>query len=360
MTRVLFLTPDLGRNSLGRTYCLDLLAAALGWKAVIRAPSGESVWAPLAGTPFARRCGLFEAGAGDLDPALVAEAEAADLIIAVKPLPGSFGVARRLGPVTGTPVVLDVDDPDLDAELSVGRPHRRLAKMLLRRDHYRRMVSIKRAVPEYSRMVSNPVLQRALGGELVPHVRLPFPDAAEHRHTSTTPRVVFVGTNRSHKGVPLLRSAVGRLADEGFRLVVTDERPADAAPHEDWIGRTSFEAGLALVREADIVALPSRADGFSRGQLPAKLIDAMMAGAAIVVSDVDPMPWAVQDAGLVVPANDEEALVAALRSLRDPAVRERLGRRAADRALDTFTVEAVLPAFTRACDRAMATPSSVR
>jgi glycosyltransferase involved in cell wall biosynthesis len=70
------------------------------------------------------------------------------------------------------------------------------------------------------------------------------------------------------------------------------------------------------------------------------LLEAMGHGLAIVASDGHGNPEAVGDAGLEFPVGDREALVAALvRLSSDPALRSRLGARAAVRVRDHFTAD---------------------
>ncbi|MER7279695.1 glycosyltransferase [Dactylosporangium sp. NPDC000244] len=79
--------------------------------------------------------------------------------------------------------------------------------------------------------------------------------------------------------------------------------------------------------------------------MPAKLVDAMMAGAAVVATDVGPNRWALGAAGLRVPPGDAAALSAALRRCLDPGLRAELGARANAWARARFSVEALVPAF---------------
>ena len=70
--------------------------------------------------------------------------------------------------------------------------------------------------------------------------------------SSNTDRVVISpsdpeGSPRGHKGLSVLRAAVGQLAGDGFRLGVTSNAPEDAKPWEEWYGQTSLRDGLALV-----------------------------------------------------------------------------------------------------------------
>jgi glycosyltransferase involved in cell wall biosynthesis len=99
------------------------------------------------------------------------------------------------------------------------------------------------------------------------------------------------------------------------------------------------------VMDADVVIVPSRPYGYSRGQLPMKLIDAMLAGRAVAVSGVGPLPWAVGDAGLVFRPDSAEDIRRTLVDLGDVGMRRDLGQRARRLALSRYTPEAVAPAL---------------
>jgi glycosyltransferase involved in cell wall biosynthesis len=201
-------------------------------------------------------------------------------------------------------------------------------------------------------MVSNPVLQDLYGGDIVPHVRVPSTEPAYG--DSAEPVVRFVGSPRGHKGVDVLRRSVAALAPEGFSLEVTGLPPEDAAPWERWLGTTTLAEGERLVATADVVAIPSLPTAWSPAQLPAKLIDAMMHGRAIVASSTGPVAWALGTAGMLVPPGDEGALRAALRRLQDPEERAEYGRAARERAVRRFSVETNAPVFERAALAALA------
>jgi glycosyltransferase involved in cell wall biosynthesis len=71
----------------------------------------------------------------------------------------------------------------------------------------------------------------------------------------------------------------------------------------------------------------------------------MLAGRAIVASDLPPIRWALGDTGLLAQPGDLDSLTRALQTLRDPAERTRLGALARERALNMFTPASVAPAF---------------
>lgn len=343
--KLLLLTKDLSDNSTGRAQVLWSLAQSLGWDARVVAPKGDNLWLPARGTEFEENC---EVVASDLE--LERIARDVDLVIAVKPLPGSFGRAVKLPP--STRILLDIDDPDIESILGHGFPLKALAKSILRAHVFWSTFFLSRRVKNYPVIVSNPVLQERFGGEVVPHARADTGNGAAHE--SATPRVVFVGTNRRHKGIDVLRAAVRMLADKGVSLTVTDDPPSDAQDLEEWIGQTTIAHGLSRVKSGDIVVIPSMPEEIhSLAQLPAKLIDAMIAGRAIVVADFAPLRWAVGETGLVFQPGSPTSLACCLSQLCDPVLRARLGKAARDRALAVFTIEQVQRTFEIACTDAV-------
>ena len=348
LPRLLLVTPNFENNSLGRTYCLWLLAKSLGWTVSIVGVKGTAVWGPLRNSAFAADCrlpsvsNLDDRVAEDILAPLVSAASDADLVIAVKPLPTSFGIGRRICAASGTPLLLDVDDPDIEVR-TIWRPLSERFPRAIASRRYRSLRRLGRLAATTPTLVSNPVLEGMYGGTVIPHVR-PVPVPAPYS-SSSAPSVRFVGSTRGHKGVPELRAAVGRLADRGYTLGVTSDAPIDARPWETWYGNTSLEEGQALVAHADIVAIPSLPNSWSPAQLPAKLIDAMMQGRAVVASRTAPIEWALGDTGLLVEPGDVDALTDALSRLGEPEFRADLGARARRRAIELFSIESVSPAF---------------
>ena len=340
--QVIFFTPDLSNNSLGRTFCLWEMATELGWDSIIVSTKGDAIWGPLSNTTFARACVKLSVEEIAGSPVVLG----ADAFIAVKPVPESFEVASALSADRNVPLLLDVDDPDLDSVLSWQRPVRRLAKSVIRRKQFTRLRHLVKQAQRTDTIVSNPVLQKRYGGSIVPHTRRDSGNGASH--VSESPMVAFVGTNHSHKGLSFLREAVARLQATGFRLTITDYAPADAKDWEVWTGPTSFVEGQSIVANSDIVVIPSLDLPFARGQLPAKLVDAMIFGRAIVVTDIEPMPWALGSHGRVVEPGSVDAIEKALLELTDPSIRKSLGDRARARAQEMFTVEKNVETFRHA------------
>jgi glycosyltransferase involved in cell wall biosynthesis len=94
-----------------------------------------------------------------------------------------------------------------------------------------------------------------------------------------------------------------------------------------------------LLSAADVLVLPSRNEG-----QPMAVLEAMAHGLCVVASDVGGIPELVDDGrtGLLVPPDDVEALVAALRKvLDDDSLRAALGATARERVLEEFDVDVV-------------------
>ncbi|PRZ11583.1 glycosyltransferase family 4 protein [Nesterenkonia sandarakina] len=347
--KLALITESQSSNSLGRTHCLWMLAQQLGWDAEVFTTEGEKFWYPLSGT-------AFETATTRVGPSQLADAIPADteLLIACKPLPASLGRTIPIAKARNLPLLVDIDDPDLEARLRVGEPLTQILRWLRRPARSivdTRHRQLARSLPS---LVSNPWLQARYGGTIVPHVR-PVPGLQTYRAGEHLD-IVFVGTNHAHKGTAILREAVGLLQADGptTTLTVTDVAPVDAQPWERWVGRTTLQRGTEIVGEADLVVLPSLDDRRARGQLPAKLVDAMMLGRPVIVSDVAPMPWACHGGGLVVPPGDVEALARAIRQMRSPDARRTMGEQGRERALKQFSVSAVAERFKIACQEAVA------
>ncbi|HMQ35613.1 MAG TPA: glycosyltransferase family 4 protein [Chloroflexaceae bacterium] len=149
---------------------------------------------------------------------------------------------------------------------------------------------------------------------------------------STRPMVLFIGQLVPRKGFDLLARAMpaiirevpaarfvfvshNRAGEDELRRLVEEGGVADRM---ELLGRVSEEEKLRLLREAAVVAAPSRYEGFG---IP--LIEALLAGAPVVTTDVMAGNEVIahERTGLLTPYGDVDALAAAVvRLLRDPAL----------------------------------------
>jgi glycosyltransferase involved in cell wall biosynthesis len=163
-------------------------------------------------------------------------------------------------------------------------------------------------------------------GELI-HRKQPlqFADAVT-RARAANPAIVGIVA-----GDGPLRGALERIRGDGVRLLGARNDAHD------------------LVAACDVFALPSRWEGLSYAAL-----EAMALGRAMLVSDGPGNPDAVGDAGIVFPVGDSRAMAEALTRLAaDAELRASLGRAAADRACERYSLSEMTRATARVYERAL-------
>jgi glycosyltransferase involved in cell wall biosynthesis len=112
---------------------------------------------------------------------------------------------------------------------------------------------------------------------------------------------------------------------------------------------------IELIKGFDVFAMSSNTEGMGT-----PLVDAMAAGKPAVATSVGGVPEVVVDSvtGYLVPARDPAAMARRIvELLKDPALRERMGRAAFERARDRFTVEKMIEG-TVAVYRSLATDTA--
>jgi glycosyltransferase involved in cell wall biosynthesis len=154
------------------------------------------------------------------------------------------------------------------------------------------------------------------------------PDVAEEAdravlaaHGIARPYVAFLGTVEPRKGLDVLLQAFDRMADAhpDVRLVAAGGRGWGAGPvesalarmrHRDRVTRTGYlaeEALPAFLRSAEVVAYPSRAEGFG---LP--VLEALACGTRVVTTAGSAMDDVSGGAAVTVAPGDPAALAEAL------------------------------------------------
>jgi glycosyltransferase involved in cell wall biosynthesis len=110
--------------------------------------------------------------------------------------------------------------------------------------------------------------------------------------------------------------------------------------------------------EFDVVAMPSRSEGF-----PLAMVEAMLASRPVVATRVGSMPEAIVDGktGLLIEKDDVAGLATALRRLRDDSIwRQQLGQQARSLALAQFTVESMTASYEQLWQQLIQQPRSPR
>lgn len=264
--------------------------------------------------------------------------------------------AERLG----LPTIVHLHDYDYAADLA-RRPE--WQRRLVRRLFGRARLCI--ALGERDRRFLIEGLGVAPERAVVLHNAVPDPGPPTDRAARPGPvRLLFLGHLSERKGVGELLEALARpavrargwrldLAGGGevdrFRALAERLGLSDRCRFHGWIAP---EATAALLREADILALPSRAEGQAMA-----LLEAMAHGLAIVATAVGAHGEAVADRveALLVPPGEVAPLEAALlRLIEDPPLRLRLGAAARARFLAGFAIERYAERMAALYERALA------
>ena len=161
-----------------------------------------------------------------------------------------------------------------------------------------------------------------------------------------------IGRFEQQKGFDVLIKALALLEDVSLVLVGNgserqqlQELAAEVGVQERIVWKEWTEDPRSDLRALDVFALPSRFEGF-----PLALLEALLARAAVVASDVGSVAEAVRDGetGLLVPAEDPDALARAIRRLLDDAgLGRRLGEQGRRHVLERFTADHMARAFER-------------
>jgi glycosyltransferase involved in cell wall biosynthesis len=159
-----------------------------------------------------------------------------------------------------------------------------------------------------------------------------------------------IGRLEPQKGMDVLIRALAHV-EEATLLLVGDgsererleelARAVGVSERVEWKGWS--DTPRSYLGTLDVFVLPSRNEGF-----PLALLEALLAGTAVVASDVGSVAEAIRDGetGLLVPADDHVALAGALRRLlADRTLGPRLGARGRQVVLDQFTADHMTEAF---------------
>ncbi len=288
-------------------------------------------------------------------------------VIVSKPVYSSLGLVLRAG-VSKESLLLDNDDWEMGLRATHGpQGFARIFEILnpkkLNGNFSTRYLDRRlKAFPH--QLVSNAWLQRRYGGEVLPHVRdtalldpklSNIPELRKKLKLGDRFWVGFIGTPRSHKGldelIEILASFEGKNAPGLYVAGVDFEDKYAAAVHLQALQslgekRVRFLPSFPFselrdhVAPVDCICLPSRDNERARGQLPAKLIDAMSMGKPVVASGHNDIGPLLEGCGVAVPPGNTQAMREGIDLLvHDKELRERYGRRAREKAVSELSVE---------------------
>ena len=367
MPDFLILAPDLSRNAVYPPWQFAGALRAAGHGVRLAGPEPAGPWPPLE-AELADALRLPEPWAGWPRAREAARlARGADVIYAFKAMPSSLGVALAARRRSGVPVLLHLDDWDAGFHAPAGWLRRAWYGLrelgTPRGDLWLRWME-RRVGDADAVTVSSRALQRRYGGVVIRQgvdterwspERYPRGEARERLGVGPSdPMVLFLGTPRPHKGLAgldapdlagalwFVGSGASRLREAGVGEAVL----ARAAVR----GMVPFAESAWYLAASDVFVIPQSSTTYARHQLPAKLLQAMALGCAVVATDVGDareLLGGAPPAGVLVPPDDPAALAEAVRALLEAPHRARaLGAEARRRA----AAELGWPAMARAVE----------
>lgn len=351
--RIVVLSPDLSSNAVGRALVfVDMLT---GFRDVTLAGSRTGpLWRPLAARSDLT---IVELPRNPFAAArVVNRAWPEAIIVASKPILTSYGVAlaSRL-----RPIILDIDDPEVALAIADVRT---VASTLLKATNP--LTTAFLTVGRFAAnaiTVSNGVLQGRYGGSVIPHARDERLFDASLRDRATSRQalglseddciVAYVGTFRAHKGVQDLRLAARRLPPS-VKLALVGGAQVGGSDNEILAPPGPYLSTMRWVSAADIVVVPQRLSRVGRAQSPAKLVDALAMGRAIVATKLAPVQEMAGDAAVLVEPDSIEDLVRGLAGLIErPDIRTELEASSRRRFSERFSFEVIRPRLMSQLDR---------
>lgn len=377
-TKISIISTNLSSNATNR--CLRLAQALQADYRVeivgpaFEADSGNALWAPLKDVEIPIRWVRGDNLPGFFSPmrTLLGMLDG-DLIIACKPRFPSYGLALIKRALSGTPVILDVDDD----ELAMTAPSKDLPlhKKLTRTHGYfytQRMIQMRHRADAVFTVSEN--FRADYGGVIVPHGMNPQElDPARFERMSVRSEldlrdddivVGFIGTPSAHKGVDLILAAMERVAQPHLRLMLVGAPEGDGYCQQLQLrygDKVKLVPPQPLARlpyflaAADLVILPQRNSAETFGQMPAKLTDAMAMAKPIIAAERSDIGKYLQQRGLVFQADNLDELTERLRwFLAHRGEATRLGLAARAYFLQHLTLDAMRRAMQPDIERLLA------
>lgn len=352
--KLLILSHNLTSNASMRAHRLALAARRFAEVTLVGPVKHRGSWAPLPKEPWIQPVASKNLPKFFKTAMEVISAANADVVLAVKPFLTSYGLALMVGEAKKIPVVLDIDDLDVELAPKLERtPDQLLADL---RDPastlYLRILT--RATSAAGAItVASSRLQARFGGTLVPHgcpVEQMDPngvdrEACRREFNFSGSVVLFPGTRRTHKGLKPLAKAVARIP--GAHLAVLC-RPDDFRQPE-WneypllrLPLVPYSTLRLLLAAADVVAIPQLDTPAASHQMPMKVYDAMCMARPIVATTVSDLPETLDGCAVLVPPGDASALAKAIQGLLvDPLKAKAMGEAARARCLEKYTLDHV-------------------
>jgi len=367
--KIAILTADLGGNCLGRTY---LLAKVLQRRyevemhGFVYPHTNYKIWAPCDTGEF-----HYHAVRVNSFPTFLKAAREmvnkinSDAIYAAKPRLPSFGTALWKKRASGIPIVLDIDDyemawfeklPTFEWLLSVNNPTgpiytRWLEKYIDRADAVTTVSSHLKDIYGH--------------GIIIPHGKdtnhfapsVHDRDAMRRQLSLEAHKVImFLGSPRPHKGLDDIIKALDLIKRDDIKFVIvgagTDreyENQLKSLGGDKLLlkGEIPFYDIPRYLSAADLVVLPQKVSHASKGQIPAKIFDAMAMAKPIIATNVADLSKILDGCGIIVEPGDLSMLATRIDwILSHESEATAMGERAREKCITEYSWDAMEETLT--------------
>lgn len=352
--KICLLCFDISNNSLGRT---ALLASALATQhdvEIIGTSRKGDIWYPMRNLEIPIRIYPWSRYPTFLFTIrkMIREMDA-DIFVACKLRPTSFGIALLKKWFSGKPVMVDIEDWEagfyyhsgfwgrvgrfLNFSNPNGLPYTWLMEQL---------VGFADSI-----IVSNRFLQKRFTGCMIPHCRdttildpakFNVPEIKKSLGLEENRVVMFLGTPRAHKGMDDLIQAVENLHYPDVRLVFIGAEPSFKPQQKNIIvlPKIPFDELPKHLSAADILVVPQRDTTDTQGQIPAKLFDAMAMAIPVIATHVSDIPEVLGGNGYLVQPGNPEELARTLKHVLDhPEEAKEKAVRARQRCIELYDIK---------------------
>ena len=360
--KISILSYDLSHNCLGRAYILAKILSKK-YEVEIMGPkiASDEVWKPVRNDPLIKYVPLPSRVANI--PKILRKING-DIIYAIKPKMTSYGYGLIKKLISKKPLVLDIDDWELGFFLDSKKPY--IVKSCLAFWDINNLfyTFLLEKLVKYADeiTVSSSFLQKKFRGVIIPHARdtkLFNPRKCNREKLRKKLRIhnkkviMFCGTIVKYKGIEDLISSIDFLKDENIVVILVGTNLNDPYTKSLWeqkksylkfIGQQPFEKIPEFLSAADLVVLPQKETYSARGQVPAKVFDAMMMGKPIIANNVSDLQNILNGCGIIVESGDIHSLATKIKYIFDnPDIAERMGNTAREKCIREYSYKAVRP-----------------
>ena len=366
--KISIITPDFSHNCVGRAFMLAQLLRLRNAVEIIGPAFEGSVWSPIERVPvgISYTYSVCSKARYYFSTALrLSRLLDGDLIIISKPVLPSMFLAMLALLRRRTPLIIDIDDWEIGFELDRFSNAGFVHKIISLGDILKLLVCDLMARCIRHRIVSNTYLQKSFGGLLIPHVRDTqiFDPAIYDKNNfrrqygveADKKVILFLGTPREHKGIRELVSAFKMITVPNALLMLVGFNLSDKNQRElyDRVKAQLGDACHLFVQQpfdripgflamADVVVIPQQNTSSSKGQIPAKLFDAMAMGKPIIASKVNDIPDILRECGLTYEAGNVSELARSLETvLSNREYSRSLGEKARELCVSKYSYAAV-------------------